>query len=66
MACTNFVTRKTRSDCARIRHSYCGFLLRWICYRPTIRIVNILIWNNRFIANYWYINDLFMHAYIIF
>jgi hypothetical protein len=20
-----FVTRKTRSDCARIRHSYCGF-----------------------------------------
>jgi hypothetical protein len=66
-----FVTRKTRSDCPRIRHGYCGFLLP--ChgfvynkcatkYRPTIRIVNILIWNNRFSANYWYVNNLFMHA----
>jgi hypothetical protein len=46
---------------------YHGFVYKCATkYRPTIRIVNILIWNNRFNANYWHVNDLFMHAYIIF
>jgi hypothetical protein len=68
MACTN----SSREKRVRIVHAftvgfyYDGFVKCATKHRPTIKIVNILIWNNRFSANYWYINGLFMHAYIIF
>ena len=71
MACTNSSREKRvlivhALNTVTVGFYYDGFVKCATKYGPTIRIVNILIWNNRFSANYRYINDLFMHAYIIF
>jgi hypothetical protein len=73
MACTNSSREKRvrivhlcthKTQLIAVGFYYHGFVYNKCAtkYRPTIRIVNILIWNNRFSANYWYVNDLFMHA----